>query len=182
MAHKEQLQYIDRIQGIFPSYFTGKRVLEIGSLDINGTIRSRFTGCDYVGIDVDAGPGVDRVCEGQEFDAPDGSFDMVISCEVMEHNPYWKETFQNMVRLCAPRGLVVMTCAALGRKEHGTSRSNAESSPLTVSKGWDYYRNLTARDFIATGALLWRHQRWKTRPPGEDTAQGGAERRKSGAA
>jgi hypothetical protein len=42
-----------------------------------------------------------------------------------------------------------MTCAAEGRPEHGTSRSDVGSSPLTVSNGQEYYRNLMEEDFRA---------------------------------
>ena len=146
MAHREQLEFVDRVRAMFPAAFTGKRVLEIGSLDINGSVRDLFTGCDHIGIDVAAGPGVDLVCQGQDYDAPDASFDTVICCEVMEHNPRWKETFLNMFRLCKPGGLVVMTCASTLRREHGTTRTTPGDSPLTVGIGWDYYCNLTARD------------------------------------
>jgi len=151
MAHQDQLEFVGLVKDAAPSRFRGVKVLEIGSLDINGTIRGMFTGCDYTGIDVAEGPGVDVVCQGQDYQAPAESFDTVISCEVMEHNPHWKETFQNMVRLARLDGLVVMTCALTGRKEHGTTRSEPDASPLTVSKGWDYYRNLRARDFVEAG-------------------------------
>lgn len=153
MAHPAQNEFVGRIKAIFPGHFRGSRVLEIGSLDINGTIRALFEGCDYTGIDVGPGPGVDVVCEGQNFEGPDASYDVVISCETMEHNPYWAETFANMVRLAKPGGLIVMTCATTGRKEHGTTRTTPGDSPLTVAKGWNYYRNLTARDFEDAGVL-----------------------------
>jgi hypothetical protein len=45
-----------------------------------------------------------------------------------------------------PNGLVVMTCATTGRPEHGTSRTSPADSPLTIGKGWDYYKNLTPED------------------------------------
>lgn len=153
MAHPAQNEFIGNIREIFPGHFRGTRVLEVGSLDINGTIRGLFADCDYTGIDVGPGPGVDLVCAGQDYRGPDASFDVVISCETMEHNPYWAETFANMVRLVKPEGLVLMTCATVGRKEHGTTRTTPADSPLTVAKGWDYYRNLTARDFAAAGVL-----------------------------
>jgi SAM-dependent methyltransferase len=146
MSHPQQLDFVQRVRAIFPAAFADKRVLEIGSLDINGSVRSLFTGCDYVGIDVAPGRGVDVVCQGQDYDAPDATFDTVICCEVMEHNPHWKATFENMFRVCKPGGLVVMTCASTGRREHGTTRTTAIDSPLTVSMGWEYYRNLTARE------------------------------------
>jgi SAM-dependent methyltransferase len=149
--HPDQLDFVGRVKAVFPAHFRGVRVLEIGSLDINGSIRALFEGCDYTGVDVAPGPGVDRVCHGEDLDDPPASFDTVISCEVMEHNPRWQDTFRNMVRLCRPGGLVVMTCATRGRAEHGTSRSMPGNSPLTVGLGQEYYRNLTARDFVDSG-------------------------------
>lgn len=153
MAHRSQLEYIHFLKQLFPDFYLNKRVLEIGSLDISGSIRQFFESCEYVGMDVAPGKGVDVVCQGQDYDAPDASFDVVISCEVMEHNPYWADTVRNMVRLCKPNGMVVITCATLGRAEHGTARSSPDSSPLTVSLGWNYYKNLTKRDFESSDAL-----------------------------
>lgn len=148
MAHPQQLNYITTIKDRFKENFENSRILEIGSLNINGTIRTFFNNCEYIGLDVGEGKGVDIVCEGQKYDAPSESFDTVISCECFEHNPYWLETFNNMTRLCKPGGLVIMTCATTGRKEHGTSRTSPKDSPLTINKGWDYYKNLTKSDFI----------------------------------
>ncbi len=146
MAHPEQLAFVAAVRLAFPGFFNAGRALEVGSLDINGSIRGFFDGNAYIGIDVAAGPGVDTVCQGQDYDAPDDSFDTVISCEVMEHNPFWAETIRNMIRVCRPGGLVVMTCATTGRPEHGTTRSEAADSPLTIDLGWEYYRNLTEQD------------------------------------
>ena len=62
MSHKEQLKFIGTMKQSFPERFTGGRVLEIGSLDINGSTRSFFSDGDYLGIDVAPGAGVDLVC------------------------------------------------------------------------------------------------------------------------
>jgi len=141
MSHTEQQQYIQHVKELFPDYFTGKDVLEIGSLNINGTVRDYFTDGNHVGVDLDEGPCVDLVARGEELNFPDRSFDVVISCECFEHNPDWEPTFTNMVRMC--NGLVVFTCATTGRPEHGTSNAHPDCSPFTD----DYYRNLTAEDF-----------------------------------
>ena len=146
MAHKEQSDYIASLQGKFPLAFKGERTLEIGSLNINGTVRNAFTSNEYVGVDVGSGPGVDVVISGHEYDS-EKPFDCCISCECFEHNPFWKETFLNMIRLCKSGGLVVFTCATTGRPEHGTERSTPQDSPLTIAKGWSYYFNLTEEDF-----------------------------------
>jgi len=149
MSHREQLEFVKTVSQCLEHYFRNSRVLEIGSLNINGSVRQYFENCDYVGIDIGPGKDVDLVCEGQKYDAPDETYDQVISCEVMEHNPYWIETFENMWRLCKPGGLVLMTCATTGRAEHGTTRTSPENSPITVNQGWDYYRNLKGTDFSA---------------------------------
>lgn len=147
MSHKEQRDFIKSILDKYPSYFNDCDVLEIGSLNINGTVRDFFTNCEYIGLDVAEGKDVDIVCQGQDFDAPQNSFDTVISCEAMEHNPYWEETFLNMINVCKSDGLIVMTCATTGRMEHGTSSSSPKDSPLTIDIGWDYYNNLEEKDF-----------------------------------
>lgn len=147
MAHYTQHQFVRWTKDFFPACFNGQSVLEIGSLDINGSVRPFFTDCRYLGLDVGAGPGVDLVCGGQDYDAPDASFDVVCSFEAMEHNPHWQATFANMVRLLKPGGLLLMSCATRGRPEHGTTRTSPADSPLTIGIGWDYYRNLTVQDF-----------------------------------
>jgi SAM-dependent methyltransferase len=147
MAHSTQQDFISYVKNKFPNLFENVKVLEIGSLDINGTMRSFFSNCDYLGIDVGEGNGVDLVCQGQEYDAPDESYDVCTSGECFEHNPYWAETFANMVRMCKSNGLVLFTCATTGRKEHGTTRTDSGSSPLTVGIGWEYYKNLDEQDF-----------------------------------
>lgn len=149
MAHVAQTEFVGKFAELLPQFFSHCRVLEVGSLDINGSVRPLFRDCSYLGIDVGPGPGVDLVCQGQDYAGPDGSFDTVISCECMEHNPYWRETFQNMVRLRKPGGLVLMTCATLGTGEHGTARTTPRSSPHTAAAGWTYYQNLTEGDFAS---------------------------------
>jgi SAM-dependent methyltransferase len=149
MAHGAQRVFFEKVREQYPEFFSSQRVLEIGSLDINGTVRDFFTNCSYTGVDVAAGPAVDIVAQGQDLSFPDDSFDVAVSAECFEHNPYWRETFLNMVRMTRSGGLVAFTCAADGRPEHGTSRSDVGSSPLTVGLGWDYYRNLGEADFDA---------------------------------
>ena len=147
MSHKQQREFIQILSENMPEFFNGVNVLEIGSLDINGTIRDFFNSSEYIGLDIGPGKGVDVVCEGQKYDAPDNFFDHVISCEAMEHNPYWVETFNNMLRMCKPGGLVTMTCATIGRPEHGTTRTSPQDSPLTTDAGWNYYFNLTENHY-----------------------------------
>lgn len=147
MAHADQFDFIKLIKQHFPSFFTGVSVLEIGSLDINGSVRKFFPGTAYTGVDVAAGPGVDEVGQGQLVGYPSGTFDAVISCECMEHNPFWVETVSNMFRMAKPGGLVVVSCATTGRAEHGTTRTSKGDSPLSIGIGWEYYKNVSVAEF-----------------------------------
>lgn len=143
MAHSEQKHFVNSVKETFPEYFVGKKVLEVGSLNINGTCRDLFQDCHYIGIDLDHGPCVDIVCKGHLYPEPDNSFDVVFSTECFEHDIHVSETFNNMIRLLKPKGLLFFTCAWIGRPEHGTTRTQPESSPFTN----DYYRNLDEPDF-----------------------------------
>jgi len=144
--HWEAYQFVAVIKGILPKSFISKRVLEVGSYFVNDSIRTLFNGCQYTGLDLTDGPGVDIITSGHEFQAK-CAFDVVISCECLEHNPFYLKTFFNMVDNTALGGLVVFTCATTGRPEHGTSRTEPEQSPGTSAIGWDYYKNLTKNDF-----------------------------------
>lgn len=145
MAHPEQREFFESVRQRFPQYFGYVSVIEIGSLDINGTVRDFFpVATNYVGVDLEEGKGVDLVAQGQDVDFPDDFFDVAVSAECFEHNPYWAETFANMYRMAEQ--FVIFTCASEGRPEHGTTRTTPENSPFTV-KEWDYYRNLIEPDF-----------------------------------
>lgn len=143
MAHQEQRDYFNKIKTMHPELFTDVSVIEMGSLNINGTARDFFNAKKYLGVDLSEGPGVDLVMEAQKVKLPKNSFDIAVSAECFEHNPYWAETFQNMARLA--KTAVIFTCASEGREEHGTTRSSPDCSPFTLQ--WDYYRNLNESDF-----------------------------------
>ncbi len=139
--------YIATVKAEFPEFFDNVSVLEIGSFDVNGSVREYFSRVkEFVGVDVIAGKGADIVAQGQEVTF-DRQFDVVVSTECFEHNPYYKETFVNMVRHTRSGGLVIFSCASTGRPEHGTSRAGPHDSPGTVALGWEYYKNLEADDF-----------------------------------
>ena len=121
MAHKEQWVFCGKVKGLHPSYFKDKKVLDIGSFDVNGNEEFLFKNCDFTGLDLEEGDGVDVACPAQEYDAPDETFDTIISCECWEHNPYYKESIQNAIRMLKSGGLFMFTCATTGREVHGVS-------------------------------------------------------------
>ena len=148
MSHPNQLAFTKTCATLMASSYNGGKVVEIGSYAVNGDVREFFLWAnEYIGVDLTNGPGVDVVSSGHEF-GESNNYDVAISCEVFEHNPYWLETFLNMIRITKPGGTVLFTCATKGRMEHGTFRTDPNVSPGTSSIGWSYYRNLVKNDFI----------------------------------
>lgn len=111
-------------------------IVEIGALNINGSIRELFANCEYVGVDVVPGPGVDVVADGAEY-VPPVAPGVVLCCEVLEHTPRAKDICANAYRMLQPGGIAIFTMAGEGRAPHsavdgGTLRPN------------EFYRNVTA--------------------------------------
>jgi SAM-dependent methyltransferase len=149
MAHKAQRKFCIRVKEQWPSYFFNGSVLDVGSLDINGNNRFLFENCDYLGIDIAAGPNVDKVTLAHELNLPEASLDVVISTECFEHDMHYKASVENIIRMLKPGGLFLFTCATTGRKEHGTRWTTPSDSPFTseMNETWsDYYKNLTEID------------------------------------
>ena len=53
------------------------QVLEIGSLNINGTARVHWPNARWLGIDRQRGPGVDVVCDFLDWEA-NAAFDVIV--------------------------------------------------------------------------------------------------------
>ena len=130
--------FLRRVSHRFPEYFEeGAKAVEFGSLDINGSARAAFKEpAYYVGIDCHAGPGVDVVGICHEFETDEKDIDIVVSTEMLEHDPYWKKTLHKAADLIRPGGLLVFTCAGPSRPPH-----NHDDSPVA-----GYYENRSAQD------------------------------------
>jgi SAM-dependent methyltransferase len=160
MAHAAQRQAVEFLKAEMPYYFLRKRVWEIGSLNINGADSDLFENCDYVALDLGKGHCVNTIGLAHEYDGE--PFDVVFSCESLEHDKYWRETLQNMVRLLKPGGLMFFTCATGSRAEHGTASHKPGDSPFTSKRDdWkDYYRNLYEEDIADAIDLYGTFQRF----------------------
>ena len=93
-------------------------VLEIGSMDVNGTIRGCFTG-PYVGIDFIDGPSVDVVMNAHDLQFPDNHFDVVACMEMLEHDSAFWITLAEVARVLKSGGHFLMTTRGNGFAEHG---------------------------------------------------------------
>jgi len=158
MAHSQQQNFCKRIVNQFPEMFNGgldgiggsKRVLDCGSLSVNGDNKWMFPHCKYIGIDLGGGLNVDVVSATHEYNEPNESFDAIISTECFEHDMFYEKSLKNIVRLLKSGGIFVFTCATTGRPEHGTRNTTAYAAPLLSGEWADYYKNLTEKDIRKT--------------------------------
>ena len=146
--HDAVVKFIEFVKSNRAYYFTKKRVLDIGSLDINGSNRGFFTDCDYTGVDVVAGPNVDVVSFAHNLPYPPGYFDVVISTEALEHDPYWFKTIHKAIELLRPGGMLLCTCATGLRAEHGTLNAHHEHSGMSnIQQYANHYHNISRDEF-----------------------------------
>jgi len=138
--HKEAQDWIFKCFHEWRKDKTELSVLEIGSLDINGSIKSMFEpfATRYVGIDVQEGPGVDVVAAGQGYWAP-AEFDVVVTAETFEHTPDWKDIIKQSYINLKYDGLFVATMAGEGRPPH----SALDEKPI---RDWEHYANIGGWD------------------------------------
>ncbi len=102
----------------------GKKVIEVGSYNVNGSFRSFLTAwspSEYTGVDISDGPGVDVVCNAEKITDKFGKerFDIVISTELLEHVQDWRKVISNLKDICKPDGLILISTRSHGFPYHG---------------------------------------------------------------
>lgn len=142
MAHENQQKFCLRVKEMFPTFFEGKIIVDVGSMDIVGCNKDLFVDCDYLGIDLGEGKNVDLICPVEDF-YPNHQFDVAISTEMLEHAVNWEKALLSMYRLLKSGGLLVLTAGGEGRGEHGTIGHAEWASPFTNG----YYRNISNEMF-----------------------------------
>ena len=147
--HPEAKDFTVFIKNSLEEYFINKKVLDVGSGDINGNNNFLFENCEYNGNDVAEAKNVTIVSRTKDLPFEKESFDTIISTECFEHDPEYKESLLKICEMLKSDGLFVFTCASTGRPEHGTRKSRGIDSYGTIANiedMQDYYKNLTIKD------------------------------------
>jgi SAM-dependent methyltransferase len=147
--HDQARKFTLFVKNSLSEFFSNKKVLDVGSGDINGNNRFLFDNCEYHGNDVIPANNVTIVSKTKDLPFEDGYFDTIVSTECFEHDPEYQQSFLKIYKMLKEDGLFVFTCASTGRHEHGTRRTSPSDSYGTIgglSDMSDYYKNLTEID------------------------------------
>ena len=142
--HKEASDYVFKTFHEWRGDRTSLKILEVGSYNINGSVRDflRPFSLEYVGIDPNDGPNVDVVASGEEY-VHAGYFDVVVTTETFEHAPNWKTVVQKSYENLADGGVFIATMAGEGRPPH----SALDEKPI---RDWEHYANIGEWDLAKT--------------------------------
>ena len=102
---------------------TDQRVLEVGSRDVNGSVRSYVESLKpqtYLGVDIEEGPCVDKIVDCEELTIMVGhnAWDLVICTEVLEHVRDWRRCLNEMSKALTDNGVLLLTTRSPGFPYH----------------------------------------------------------------
>ena len=153
--HNEALDYCKKVAASLPQYFDSGNVLIVGSKEMNGNkmdgaLRRLFgKGATVIGIDQQAGEGVDFVCNVRDYarDKPVPTFNTIVCTEMLEHDEEWRGSVAAMLAMLAPKGLLLITCATGSRTIHGTKEgSGIYCGPHYENVEWDQFAPFVGLD------------------------------------
>lgn len=107
--HPASMAEMTRLLAQWPE--PGACVLDVGSLDVNGSYRALVEGkgWSYTGLDLTAGANVDVVAENPyRFPFEAGAFDVAISGSTMEHVKHPWRWLPELARALRPGGLLIV--------------------------------------------------------------------------
>lgn len=136
-------------------------VLDIGSQDLNGTLRPHADGLKYTDLDIAPGPGADAVSPpGASFPFDDEAFDLVVSTSCFEHDPCFWATFLEAIRVLRPGGFFYINAPSNG-PYHGYPFDNWRFYPDAgrALAGWGK-RNGHSLRLVESGTLRQRDDLW----------------------
>lgn len=117
--HQGNRDWLEKLSIDHDKEISGAAVLEIGSMNWNGSARPYFSkAARYVGVDMVAGPDVDVVSPAAKTQFKPGEFDILICLSLFEHDPEWRTSFSHNLQWIRPGGLLITCWGAEGNIHH----------------------------------------------------------------
>jgi SAM-dependent methyltransferase len=147
---------------VLPEHVAGKRVLEVGAYDVNGSLRAHVEAlgpASYLGVDMRPGPGVDVVLDITAFGfvrAVGAPFDLVVCTELLEHVKDWRQAVENLKSCTGLGGRLLVTTRSLGFPRHGYPNDywRYELDDMR-SIFWDFIVDALESDSLSPGVFLY---------------------------
>lgn len=95
----------------------GKTVIDIGGLDVNGSLSSFFKerGMKYICVDIEDHHSVDIIIKpGEKLPFENSSIDLIVSTSCFEHDPCFWLTFKEMTRILKMDGFIYISAPSNG--------------------------------------------------------------------
>ncbi len=170
-------------RAFFETYACGGTVLDVGSFDVNGTLKEFVPeNMNYCGVDVASGPNVNVVLDDPYRFPFTEEFELVVSSSCLEHDAMFWLTFVEMCRVLKPGGFVYLSMPTggavhnhpidawrfypdAGRALASWAERNMEPMTLVESfirppgaEGWsDFVAVFGKRPFDAPAVLMHKH-------------------------
>ena len=91
------------------------KIVDLGAMNVNGSYRELFPGGDYVGVDLEPGPGVDIVLSDvYQLPFEDSSVDLILSGQMLEHCGQFWRVFDEIHRVLGPQGRAYLIAPSSG--------------------------------------------------------------------
>lgn len=136
--NKDDIVHLNTLKEKYLDSFKNCNVLELGSRNINGSVRECFDGCQFTGVDWIAGEDVDVVEKFHETKLEVRHFDTLISYSSWEHDPYWIRSISHNLEFLKFGGLIVFNWAGRDSSPHGLFYSaDIEGEPTGAVTGTD---------------------------------------------
>jgi SAM-dependent methyltransferase len=93
-----------------------QKVVDLGAMNVNGSYKQLLPDdAHYIGVDLEAGPGVDVVLDDvYQLPFEDGSVDLVLSGQMLEHCAHFWLVFNEIHRILKPGGMAFMIAPSSG--------------------------------------------------------------------
>ncbi|ABM56417.1 class I SAM-dependent methyltransferase [Verminephrobacter eiseniae] len=115
--HLSSLEHVEQLVGRYLQGLDALTVIDVGSYDVNGSYRPFFSrpGWRYTGVDLTAGPNVDRVMTSPyRLPFASHSVDVIVSGQAFEHVQFFWLTWLEMVRVLKPGGHILLLAPSRG--------------------------------------------------------------------
>lgn len=158
MCNKDVIRFVK--ENIKKGDVYGKRVLDVGSYDDNGSVSpyiKKLKPKEYIGVDIIEGKNVDLVCAAEDLldRFEENTFDLIVSTEMLEHVHDWIKVINTFKKLVKKGGAIVITMRSKGFHYHPTPFDNWRFEADDLKKIFVEFKMISlVNDSVSPGVFM----------------------------